>query len=47
MVAEADAPLTAVDEVVRGVTRRSGDTNEPDRITGDEFRAALASAEIR
>ena len=47
VVAEADAPMTTIDEVVRGVTRRSGDTNEPDRVTGDEFRAALASAELR
>ena len=39
--AEADAPLVTVDAVVRGVQRRVGDAQEPDRLTGDEFIASL------
>jgi hypothetical protein len=39
--AEADAPLVTVDRVVRGVQRRSGDTEEPQRLTGEEFRSQL------
>ena len=38
---EADAPLLTVDAVVRGVQRRSGDSDEVLRLSGDEFRAAL------
>jgi hypothetical protein len=38
---EADAPLLTVDAVVRGVSRRSGETDETIRLSGDEFRAAL------
>ncbi len=38
---EADAPLLAVDAVVRGVQRRSGDLDEIVRLSGDEVRAAL------
>lgn len=42
VVAEADAPLEAVDKVVRGVQRRSGEGGaEPDRLTADAFREAL------
>ena len=41
VVAEADAPLEAVDAVVRGVQRRSGEGAEPDRLTGEAFRDAL------
>lgn len=41
---EADAPLLTVDAVVRGVQRRSGDADEVIRLSGDEFRAALATA---
>lgn len=44
MQAEADAPLVTVDAVVRGVQRRSGDVEEPARLSGDEFRAVLAGA---
>ena len=40
--AEADAPLVTVDQVVRGVQRRSGDAEDPQRLTGEEFRAVLA-----
>jgi hypothetical protein len=42
VVAEADAPLDAVDAVVRGVQRRAGEAADPERLTGDAFRAALA-----
>ena len=38
VVAEADAPLLTVEAVVRGVQRRSGDTDEPERMSGDEVR---------
>ena len=38
---EADAPLRTVDAVVRGVSRRSGESDETIRLSGDEFRAAL------
>jgi len=38
---EADAPLLTVDAVVRGVSRRSGESDETVRLSGDEFRAAL------
>ena len=41
VVAEADAPLSAVDAVVRGVQRRGGEGTDPDRLTGDAFRDAL------
>ncbi len=44
MQAEADAPLVTVDAVVRGVQRRSGDVDDPERLSGDEFAAALRSA---
>lgn len=39
--ADADAPLLTVDKVVRGVRQRSGDAEEPVRLSGDEFRALL------
>jgi hypothetical protein len=41
VTAEADAPLVTVESVVRGVQRRSGDTDEMARWTGEELRAAL------
>ena len=41
IVAEADAPLVAVDAVVRGVQRRSGDVDDAARMDGDEVRAML------
>jgi hypothetical protein len=41
VTAEADAPLVTVESVVRGVQRRSGDTEEMARWTGEELRAAL------
>jgi hypothetical protein len=42
VTAEADAPLATVDEVVRGVLRRAGDDEEPERLTADGLRAALS-----
>ena len=44
VVAEADAPLVTVETVVRGVQRRSGDTDEPDRMSGDEAREFVVAA---
>ncbi len=41
--AEADAPLEAVFAVVRGVQRRSAVAAEPDKLTGDEFRAIVGA----
>lgn len=41
MVAEADAPLVAVDAVVRGVQRRSGDVDDAAKMEGDEVRTIL------
>ena len=41
VVAEADAPLDAVDAVVRGVQRRAGEGAEPDRLNAEAFRGAL------
>ena len=41
IVAEADAPLVAVDAVVRGVQRRSGDVDDAARMDGDEIRTIL------
>jgi hypothetical protein len=44
VVAEADAPLVTVESVVRGVMRRSGDAEEPERMTGDEARDHVLAA---
>lgn len=41
VTAEADAPLAAVEAVVRGVLRRAGEDDEPERLTGQSFRQAL------
>lgn len=41
VVAEADAPLVTVDAVVRGVQRRSGDVDDPTKMSGDEVRALI------
>ena len=38
---EADAPAGTVDDVVRGVLRRSGEESEPERLAGDALHAAL------
>ncbi len=42
VVAQADAPLATVDTVVRGVTRRSKDLTESERLSGEQLRALLA-----
>ena len=47
IVAEADAPLEAVDAVVRGVQRRSGDVDDAMRMEGDEVRALLDAKQPR
>ena len=41
VVPEADAPIETVDLVVRGVQRRAGELAEPERFSGDAYRAAL------
>jgi hypothetical protein len=41
VTAEADAPLSAVEAVVRGVLRRAGEDDEPERFSGQAFRQAL------
>ncbi|MDE3174294.1 MAG: hypothetical protein KGN74_14585 [Gemmatimonadota bacterium] len=41
--AEADAPLVTVDQVVRGVQRRAEDTDEVERMTGEEIRALVGA----
>ena len=38
---EADAPPLTVGKVVRGVHERSGGDDEPERLGGDAFRAAV------
>jgi hypothetical protein len=38
---EADAPLEAVEAVVRGVQRRAGEFADAERMTAENFRAAL------
>ena len=43
VVADADAPLIEVDTVVRGVQRRSGDEDAPERLAGADLRAELDS----
>jgi hypothetical protein len=43
VTAEADAPLAAVEAVVRGVLRRAGEDEEPERLTGETFRRALVA----
>jgi hypothetical protein len=39
---EADAPLSTVDAVVRGVQERAGEAIEPQRLTAHELRSLLA-----
>ena len=41
MQADADAPLLTVDKVVHGVQRRSGDAEDPVKLSGEEFGALL------
>lgn len=42
ITAEADAPLYAVGDVVRGVQRRAGEEGEPELITPEMLRLALS-----
>jgi hypothetical protein len=42
VTAEADAPLHAVSDVVRGVQRRAGEEGEPELVTADALRVALS-----
>jgi hypothetical protein len=44
VTAEADAPLVTVETVVRGVQRRSGDEEEPERMSGDDARDYVLAA---
>jgi hypothetical protein len=44
VIAEADAPLVTVETVVRGVQRRSGDAEEPERMSGEEARNFVLAA---
>jgi hypothetical protein len=41
VVEEADAPLVTVETVVRGVQRRAGDLEDPERMEGDAVREIL------
>jgi hypothetical protein len=47
VVEEADAPLITVETVVRGVQRRAGDLDDPERMEGDAVREVLAAAAAR
>jgi hypothetical protein len=44
VTAEADAPLVTVETVVRGVQRRSGDSEDPERMSGDDARNYVLAA---
>ena len=44
VTAEADAPLVTVDQVVRGIHRRSADAGDSERLSGDELRQLAAAA---
>ena len=47
VVDEADAPLLTVETVVKGVQRRAGDVDDPERMEGDAVRDALAAIAAR
>jgi hypothetical protein len=47
VVEEADAPLITVEMVVRGVQRRAGDVDDPERMEGDAVREVLEAAAAR
>ena len=47
VVEEADAPLITVETVVRGVQRRAGDLDDPERMDGDVIREVLTAAAAR
>jgi hypothetical protein len=46
IVAEADAPLVTIEQVVRGVVARSGEQFQPEHFTGAEFRAIVPAPEV-
>lgn len=46
IVAEADAPLVTIEEVVRGVVQRSGEQFQPEQFTGAEFRAIVPAPQV-
>jgi hypothetical protein len=46
VTAEADAPWDAIEAVVRGVLQRAGEEEEPERLSGEMFRQALAEAPL-
>lgn len=46
VVAEADAPLVTIEEVVRGVVRRSGEQFQPEHISGAEFRTIVPEPQV-
>lgn len=46
VVAEADAPLITIEEVVRGVVRRSGEGFQPEHLSGDQFRAIVPAPAV-
>lgn len=43
--AEADAPLVTLDQVVKGVMKRSGEPFEPEKISASAFRTIVEGAE--
>ncbi len=47
VVEEADAPLITVETVVRGVQRRAGDLEDPERLEGDAVREIAAAVAAR
>jgi hypothetical protein len=47
VVEEADAPLITVETVVRGVQRRAGDLEDPERMDGDAIRDVLSAVAAR
>ena len=47
VVEEADAPLITVETVVRGVQRRAGDLEDPERMEGDAVREVVAAVAAR
>lgn len=47
VVAEADAPLLTVETVVQGVTRRSAEPLEVERLDGDTVREMISKAQQR
>ncbi len=44
--AEADAPLVTIDEVVKGVMKRSGEPFEPEKISASAFRSIVGESSV-